>query len=125
MLRAFVLFIARIALASLFLWSLIGKILFYEEALSVVVAKFPRYLWTSSLVECLGSFSLIAGYRTRIGALLLVAMTCVTMVFFHDFWNKGVEDRQLQAMFFFNQLSILGGLLYVAVFGPGPLALRP
>jgi putative oxidoreductase len=68
-------------------------------------------------VELLGGLALLAGFKTRQVALILGAFTVVTAIFFHhDFAD------QMQMVMFLKNLAITGGLLFVAVFGPGKIS---
>lgn len=69
-------------------------------------------------VELAGGLALVAGYRTRSVALVLAAFSVVTALLFHN----QLAD-QMQFINFFKNLAMAGGLLQVAAFGPGRLAL--
>jgi putative oxidoreductase len=63
-------------------------------------------------IKLLGGFAVIIGFQTRIAALLLVLFTLGTAFIFHgDFGNV-----------FWKEISMIGGLLLVAAYGPGELS---
>jgi putative oxidoreductase len=66
--------------------------------------------WVVVAVKVVGGGALIAGYETKKAALALMGFTILTVVFFH----LNVNDVNL-----FKNLSIVGGLMYVYVYGPG------
>ena len=71
----------------------------------------------------LGGFSVLLGYRARVGAWLLVAFLVPVTLYMHNFWS--VTDpsiRQIQEIMFMKNLSILGGALFLAYFGAGPVS---
>ena len=71
----------------------------------------------------LGSISLLFGYHTRHGAILLFGMTIVTAVTMHDFWHYGdASARAYQFGIFARDIAICGGLLMMVGMGPGPFA---
>jgi len=75
-------------------------------------------------VSLAGGFSVLLGYRARIGSWLMVLFLVVVTPVMHKFW--GLTDpamAQLQMIMFLKNLSILGGALLVTQFGAGPLSL--
>jgi len=71
----------------------------------------------------MGCISLLFGYHTRHGAVLLFGMTVVGAVTMHDFWHYGdAGARAYQFGIFARDLAICGGLLMMVGMGPGPFA---
>ena len=75
-------------------------------------------LAVSVAVEVGGSLLLIAGYRTRLVALVLALFSVVTAFAFHTAFSD-----QNQMIHFLKNLAIAGGLLQVVSFGAGVLSL--
>ena len=72
------------------------------------------------IIEIGGALLLIVGWRTRWAAWLLVLFVVVAAFAAHRFWeisDAGQYSNQMNH--FLKNLSIVGGLLYVATFGPG------
>jgi putative oxidoreductase len=67
--------------------------------------------WIVVLVKVLGGAGLVLGYRTEQCALALFVFTFLTIVFVHN--NAAELTSALK------NLSIMGGLLYVMVYGVG------
>jgi putative oxidoreductase len=67
--------------------------------------------------EVLGSLAIIAGWKTRIAALLLAGFTLLAAILFHNNFAD-----QTQSIMFLKNISITGGLLLLAVHGAGPLS---
>lgn len=65
------------------------------------------------------SLAIILGWQTRVAALTFTAFTITTAVIFHN----GFLDRS-QMIEFLSNISIAGGFLILAVYGPGPLSLE-
>ena len=64
-------------------------------------------------IKLFGGLAVIVGFQTRIAALLLVLFTLGTAFIFHgDFGNV-----------FWKEISMIGGLLLVAAYGPGELSI--
>lgn len=72
----------------------------------------------SVLVEVVGGFTLLLGYRTRIVASVLFVFALVTAAFFHHNFAD-----QNQFIHFFKNVAMAGGLLHVVAFGGGRLSL--
>ena len=70
-----------------------------------------------------GSLSIIAGYKARIGAALLFVFLVLATYFFHDFWNFDGPQRQLQMIQFMKNLSLMGTMLFLMATGAGPMSL--
>jgi putative oxidoreductase len=78
----------------------------------------------SGLIALAGGLSVALGYKTRIGAWLLVLFLIPITLIMHNFW--AVTDPTMagmqQAMFMKN-VALLGGALVIAYFGAGPVSL--
>lgn len=78
----------------------------------------------SGVMSLLGGLSLALGYRAKWGAWLLVLFLVPVTVTLHNFWT--VADpmmAQMQQAMFMKNLAMLGGALFIAYFGSGPLSL--
>jgi len=65
-------------------------------------------------IKLFGGLAVIIGFQTRIAALLLVLFTLGTAFIFHaDFSSV-----------FWKEISMIGGLLLVAAYGPGELSVE-
>ena len=70
------------------------------------------------LLELVGGLAILVGFKARIAALVLAAFTVgATLIAHLDFAD------QVQQLMFLKNLSITGGLLFVAVFGAGSLSI--
>ncbi|MGI9134697.1 MAG: DoxX family protein [Rhodoferax sp.] len=75
------------------------------------------------LVEVVGSLALLAGFGTRIAALVLAAFTLVASVFFHAFWAVPADQAFVVQLLFFKNIAVTGGLLVLAAHGAGGYSL--
>lgn len=93
----------------------------YAASVGVPMAHFAVPL--SGVIALLGALSILLGYRTKIGAaLIIVFLIGVTPL--HNFW--AVSDpmmHQMQFVMFMKNLAMLGGALLLTQFGPGPWSL--
>ena len=121
--------LGRVMLATIFLLSAVGnKIPNFDAVAGYMAAESvpaPKLMLVGGIVFLiLGSLSLIAGYRVRIGATLLLAFLILATYFFHDFWNvTDAAARQDQTIQFMKNLSMMGAMLMVTVNGAGPWSL--
>ena len=69
-----------------------------------------------------GSLMIVLGFKTRVGALLLLVFLGFTTFYFHDFW-KNPETRDIEILHFLKNLSIAGALVYILGNGSGYWAL--
>lgn len=117
------LLIARLCMASLFLWSGLEKLFDVEGAAGFATSKgvpFALQLMPLAIVfEITAALMLIIGWRTRIAAIALAVWMLVLGPWFHQFWNVPREMWQMMIDDFFHHFVMIGGMIYVAVFGPG------
>ncbi len=77
------------------------------------------------VIEGVGSLCLLTGFEARVAAAVMFVYLGIVSVRLHDFWNianpQAASGTQTQ---FFKNLGIMGGLLMIAVYGPGLWALR-
>ncbi|HET6369809.1 MAG TPA: DoxX family protein [Nitrospiria bacterium] len=112
----------RLLLVAIFVMSVFGKITNpqgtqqYMAAMGMPMTGF--FLVCAILFESAGTASLLIGYRTRLGTLLLIIFMIPTTLIFHT----NFSDR-VQVIMFMKNLSMIGGLLTVLAFGPGGFSL--
>jgi putative oxidoreductase len=78
----------------------------------------------SGVVALVGGLSVLLGYRTRFGALLLVIFLVPVTLVMHNFWGApDAMTHELQKVMFMKNLAMLGGALFLSYVGGGPLSL--
>lgn len=76
------------------------------------------------VVMVLGGISLVFGYHTRPGALILFGFTVIASALLHDYWKiANAVERGADYDLFIRNMAIAGGLLFLVGMGPGPFAL--
>ena len=68
----------------------------------------------------IGAISVLTGFKTRIGALLLLVFLLAATFYFHDFWNMPAERKGLELTQFLKNSSLIGTMLFLIANGPGP-----
>jgi putative oxidoreductase len=83
----------------------------------------PIFMVVALLLIFMGSISLLFGYHTKHGAMLLFALSMVGAVTLHDFWHyTDPVARAREFEIFARDFAICGGLLLLVGMGPGPFA---
>lgn len=117
------LFIARLSLASLFLFSAVEKLTSMHGAIAWATANGVHLAHLAmpfaALFEIVTGTMLVTGWRAREAAVALAVWIIVLGPAFHQFWNAPPELWQGVIDNFFHHLVMFGGMVYVAVFGPG------
>jgi putative oxidoreductase len=71
------------------------------------------------IFEIGGGILLIVGWKARWAAWALVLYVVVATAVAHRFWTYEAAQAFNQTSHFFKNVSIIGGLLYIAAMGPG------
>ena len=116
--------VGRILIGLIFLVAGVRKVMGFAGAVAYL-AKLgfpaPEVMAVIAIViEIGGSILLIVGWRTRWAAWLLVLFVVVAAFAAHRFWEISDAGQFYNQMnHFLKNVAIVGGLLYVATFGPG------
>jgi putative oxidoreductase len=118
---------ARLLMVALFLPAGIGKLTGFAGTvgyISSVGLPLPTLAAaTAVIVEIVGSLALLAGFGTRIAAVVLAAFTLVASFFFHNYWGVPADQAFMQQLLFFKNIAVVGGLLAIAANGAGAWSL--
>ncbi|MDT7521002.1 DoxX family protein [Rhodoferax sp. TBRC 17198] len=113
----------RVLLAALFLPAGISKLTGFEGTVGYIASvglPLPAVGAVLALVvEIVGGLALIAGFGTRIAALVLALFTLVASFFFHAFWAVPADQAFMVQLLFFKNVAVVGGLLALAANGAG------
>jgi putative oxidoreductase len=80
-------------------------------------------VWVVIAVELGGGALLVLGWQTRRMAWLLIAFTLIATFMAHRFWQMEAAQYANQLNHFLKNAALVGGLLYVVVFGAGAVSL--
>ncbi len=124
--RSWVLLVGRVLLAAIFLTSGIRKLGGIERTVGNIESHHLPYAlvlaWAAAALEVGGGAMLVLGLRARWAGAAFFVYTGVLAVIFHGFWSADSSHYAEQMTAFYLHLAIMGGMLYVAVFGAGPLS---
>ncbi|MEM9218727.1 MAG: DoxX family protein [Cyanobacteria bacterium P01_F01_bin.150] len=114
--------VARTFIALIFIQSGISKISGFSGTREMIAnAGIPLAALVvifTIVFQIFGGISLVLGYKAKIGAILLLVFLIPTTLVFH---NPIANPTQM--IQFMKNLSMIGGLLMVLVYGSGPVSL--
>jgi putative oxidoreductase len=113
----------RVLFASIFLLAVPGHFLAptIQHAAAEGVPLASLLVPVSGIMALLGGLSVALGYKTRIGAMLLVAFLVPVTLMMHDFWSVAEPaGREIQRIMFMKNVALIGGALLLSYLGGGP-----
>ena len=124
---SWVLLFARLAIAPLFVYSGIGKIMAFTatagrlggaDGIGAVLAA------GATAVELGCGVALVLGLFARQAAAILFLFTIAATLMFHNFWAAPEAQVVTQTVNFLKNLGLLGALAMIAFYGPGSYAVN-
>ncbi len=125
---SFLALIGRVLISVVFILSGIQKIMNWDAAAQYMSAsglnQYTILLLAGAIaIEILGGLSVLFGYKTRIGAAVLLFFLIAVTFTMHRFWEAAPAEAEMQMAMFLKNLAIMGGLLYVISYGCGGCSL--
>jgi putative oxidoreductase len=121
----FVLLVARVLLGWIFVRSGYGKVM----DMGAFAATFPNrglptfLAYIAAPFEFFGGICILLGLATRYVAAIFVVFMLVATFSSHAYWTfTDAAQRRIQDVNFYKNISMLGGILYLFVTGPGRLS---
>lgn len=119
--------VARLLLIAEFVIALRGKIFGWSGQEAYMASQgmtlLGPLLGAALVIEAVGSLCLLTGYQARTAAAVMFVYLGIVSVRLHGFWHMtGMAAAGTETQFFKN-LGMMGGLLMIAVYGPGRWAL--
>jgi putative oxidoreductase len=119
--------IARLLIVAEFAIAVNGKISGWSGQAAYMAAHGMHFitplLAAALTIELVGSLCLITGFAAKPAAAVMFIYLGIVSVRLHDFWNMSGMGAGSTETQFFKNLGIMGGLLMIAVYGPGTWAL--
>lgn len=119
--------IGRILLSLVFLVSGSFKVMAYSQIVGMAAAKGVPFAGISiacaAAIEILGALAMISGFQVRIVAWVWFIYLIPVTFLFHNFWKMQGMEQQDNMVHFLMNIAAMGGLLYIAEFGPGGFSL--
>lgn len=88
-----------------------------SDFISSMIPWTPILLLVATLMELLGSLSLLLGYKEKWGAVFLILFLIPVTVIMHQFWFVEGVAREMQLGHFLKNLAIIGGLILFTLQG--------
>lgn len=121
--------LGRMMIATIFLMSAVGnKIPKFNDVAGYMTSEgvpMAKLMLAGAIVFLIaGSLSIIAGYKARAGAGLLLIFLVLATYFFHDFWTfEDAAEKQQQMIAFMKNLSLMGTMVFLICNGSGAMSL--
>ncbi|MEL6986931.1 MAG: DoxX family protein [Bacteroidota bacterium] len=121
--------LARICIACIFIYEAYDLTAFMKDN----KLKMTEYglTWNQDLLIIaaivllyVGGILLLIGYKTSLGALLLLAYWVPLTFIVHSFWNDPEDIKRIQSILFMKNVAIIGGLIMVLVNGSGRFSVK-
>lgn len=140
-LKKFLALLGRLLISILFILSAVNKIFDWQRtetglinlfsdwqsyvSFSTLLSKFfasliswvPEILIVVTIVELIGALLIFFGIKERFGAFLLIIFFIPATLLLHPFWFLSGAKKYFELVLFLKNLAILGGLLFLMVFG--------
>ncbi len=119
--------VGRILLALIFVTSGFSKISGFDGTVGYIASKgLPMASIVAVLtiiIELGGGLAVVVGFLTRWAALALAGFTLLAAFIFHAYWGVPADQVMMQQISFWKNISIAGGFLVLAAFGPGAISI--
>ena len=118
--------VGRVLLALIFIISGFGKLIGfagtvgYIQSVGLPVPQLAAVI--AIIVELGGGIMLVVGWKARWAAAALFIFAFLAGILFHAFWSSPADQAMMQQIQFMKNLAIMGGMLYIVVYGSGPLS---
>ena len=118
--------VGRVLVTPIFLWAGYMKVShFSATAASLASLKIPLATFAAAvaiLIELGGGISVVLGFKTRFWAWIMFLYLIPVTYKVHAFWTEAGDARTDDMIHLLKNLSIMGALLLLAAYGPGPLS---
>ncbi|HWI10867.1 MAG TPA: DoxX family protein [Burkholderiaceae bacterium] len=118
--------LGRILLALIFISSGFSKIAGFEGVVGYIASKgVPMASVVAALtilIELGGGLAIAFGFMTRWAALALAVFSLLAGLIFHAYWAVPADQVMNMQINFWKNVSIAGGFLALAAFGPGAIS---
>jgi putative oxidoreductase len=115
--------VGRILLGLIFVLSGFQKLMGFSGVAAAIAGKglpMPEVLAVLTVIIELGAgLLLVVGWKARWAAFLLFLFIIPVSLVYHNFWTMEGAQAAMNKIQFMKNVSIMGGMLLAAAFGPG------
>lgn len=94
-----------------------GSFVSISKLFSKLIAWAPEILVVFTAIEIIAALLIFFGIREKFGAFLLILIFVPATLILHPFWFLSGIKRSVEMVVFLKNLSILGGLFLLMIFG--------
>lgn len=121
--------LGRIFLSAIFIFEAIDSTLYFGKTQQIMTQHGLTWnqdmlLYGAIFLLYLGGILVLLGYRSTLGAILLLIYWVPVTFIVHDFWNSPKEDLRLDSILFMKNMAIIGGLLMLVGKGSGRYSMK-
>ena len=121
--------IGRIFLSAIFIFEATDSILFFDKTKQTMTQfgltwNQDMLLYGAIFVLVMGGLMVLTGYRSTLGAMLLLVYWLPVTFIVHDFWTYPADQLRIQSILFMKNIAITGGLLMLVGKGSGRYSIK-
>lgn len=122
--------IGRIFLSTIFIFEAVDSILFFDKTKEAMTAhglsgNQNLLLYGAIFLLVMGGIMLLLGYRSTLGAIMLLMYWVPVTFIVHDFWNEDTKaELRYQSIHFMKNIAVIGGLLMLIGKGSGRYSIK-
>lgn len=122
--------IGRIFLSAIFIFEAIDSMLFFGKTKDAMTEHGLTWnqdmlLYAAIFLLTMGGLMVLLGYRSTLGAMMLLMYWVPVTLIVHDFWNAETNlELRNQSILFMKNFAIIGGLLMLVGKGSGRYSLK-
>lgn len=122
--------IGRIFLSAIFIYEAVDSILYFGKTKEVMTEYSLTWsqdflLLGSIFLLSLGGIMVLTGYRSTLGAFMLLLYWVPVTLIVHDFWNcTSHTEMRYSSILFMKNFAIIGGLLMLVGKGSGRYSIK-
>jgi putative oxidoreductase len=121
--------IGRVFLATIFIFEAIDTFLHIDKTKGTMTMhglndNQDLLIYCTLFLLFVGGVMVLLGYRTTMGAFMLLLYWIPVTIIVHDFWNFRGDELRQQSILFMKDIAIIGGLLMLIGKGSGRYSMK-
>ncbi len=121
--------IGRVFLSTIFLFEAVDSLLYFEKT-KITMTQYgltwnqDMLLYGAIFLLTFGGLMVLLGYRSSLGAIMLLIYWIPVTFIIHDFWDYPKDQVRTQSILFMKDVAIIGGLLMLLGKGSGRYSIK-